>query len=121
MRALSTATEHALYNTFRSAAQDSAEMGSVGQGGRCLLCGNVGGGGYSCDHIGYPTCEVCNTKERGVFNGFTATQIKMDQIRSIMGSQPSRLNTALEVGGTLRRVASFLVPGKDHTDMHLYG
>ena len=96
-------------------------MGSVGRNHRCPLCGNVGGGGYSCDHIGYPTCQSCNTKDRGAFNGFTATQIKMDHIQAIMGRQPSQLNTVMGFGSVLRSVASFLVPAKDHADESLYG
>ena len=95
-------------------------MGSVDLAHRCPLCGHIGRGGYACDHIGYPTCEVCNTKPRGAFKGFTATQLKMDQLQSILGKHPSQLRETLEFGGNLRIVASFLVPKQDQVDALLF-
>ena len=35
-------------------------MGSVGEGYICPLCGRVDGHAYAFDHVGYPTCFVCN-------------------------------------------------------------
>ena len=35
-------------------------MGSVGEGYICPLCGRRDSHAYAFDHVGYPTCFVCN-------------------------------------------------------------
>ena len=120
-------------------------MGSTGPDFRCPLCGKRGSAdhpnnGYSVDWIGYPTRACCNFKEvGGIFDGGTPTMIKAEQLSAIFllnkkdtaapqhrgptpcppqwPEQGAETLTSRTIKNNLMKIAIFLLPEKDETDI----
>ena len=90
-------------------------MGSVGPHFRCPLCGRIGVGGYSLDWIGYPTCDFCNMKDKGLFDGLKPTELRKLQLLTICAKSSSWLALIMDLPWAEARITRFLAPAADCT------
>ena len=91
-------------------SDSGSNMGSVGNNFKCPICGRTGHGGYAFDHIGYPTCSICNFKDAGIANGVLPAELISQQLFSIAGYKESFFQSILHIDEIRLRIIACLLP-----------
>ena len=86
------------------------KMGSVGHDYRCPICGRTGHGGYAFDHVGYPTCTICNFRHDGLAHGALPEELVFKQLIVIAGNADSNFRNILRIDLIKIILLSFMLP-----------
>ena len=85
-------------------------MGSVGRNYRCPICGRTGNGGYAFDHVGYPTCSICNFRQDGFAYGALPEELIAKQLIVIAGHAESPFRNILLIDSIQIILTTFILP-----------
>ena len=86
------------------------KMGSVGHNYRRPICGRTGNGGYAFDHVGYPTCSICNFRHDGFAYGALPEELVFKQLIVIAGNADSPFRNILRIDLIKILLISFMLP-----------